>query len=84
MTGQRSQLTPILLDILQLPQRVVPKLGRSGKAARRRATAATGHRLRPEAERLRARYNCPNPDPSSEQHIQVSVDTMANTVARRI
>ena len=54
MTGQRSQLTPILPDILLLPQRVLPKLGRSGKSARRRATATIGHRLRTEAERIRA------------------------------
>ena len=58
MTGQRSQLTPILLDILRLPQRVLPKLGRSGKAARRRAVAGTNHRLRSEGARLRERYNC--------------------------
>ena len=77
MTGQRSQRTAILLDILLLPQRVLPKLGRSGKAARRRATAATGHRLRSEAERLRERYNCPDPDPKTHQRMQMSVDTMA-------
>ena len=36
-TGQRSQLTAILLYILLLPQHVLPKLGRSSRAARRRA-----------------------------------------------
>ena len=46
MAGQRSQLTAILLDILLLPTRMLPKLGRAGRAARRRAVAATGHRLR--------------------------------------
>ena len=82
MIGQRSQLTPILLDILRLPQRVLPKLGRSGRAARRRATAATGHRLRTEAERIRARYNCPDPDPKDGQQTQMSSETMAHTTAQ--
>ena len=82
MTGQRSQLTAILLDILRLPQRVLHKLGRSGRAARRRAVAATGHRLRTEAERLRARYDCPDPDPRAQQQTQMSVDTMAHTAAQ--
>ena len=81
MTGQRSQLTAILLDILRLPQRVLPKLGRSGRAARRRAVAATGHRLRTEADRLRTRYDCPDPDPRAQQQTQMSVDTMAHTAA---
>ena len=81
MTGQRSRLTPILLDILRLPQRVLPKLGRSGRAARRRSTAATGHRLRSEAQTLRARYGCPDPDPKAEQQTQMSTDTMAHTTA---
>ena len=82
MTGQRSQLTAILLDILKLPQRVLPKLGRSGRAARRRATAATGHRLRTEAERIRERYNCPDPDPKDGQQTQMSTETMAHTAAQ--
>ena len=82
MTGQRSQLTAILLDILRLPQRVLPKLGRSGRAARRRATAATKHRLHNEAERLRQRYNCPDPNPKDEQHMQMSADTMGHTTAQ--
>ena len=43
MTGQRSQLTPILLDLLQLPQRVLPKLGRSGRAASRRGGGRRKH-----------------------------------------
>ena len=81
ITGQRSQLTPILLDILRLPQRVLPKLGRSGRAARRRATAATKHRMYSEAERLRERYNCPDPNPKDGQRTQMSVDTMAHTAA---
>lgn len=80
MTGQRNQLTSIL-DILLLPQRVLPKLGRSGRAGRRRATAATGHRLRTEAERIRARYNCPDPHPTEGQRTQMSTDTMAHTTA---
>ena len=82
MTGQRSQLTPILLDILRLPQRVLRKLGRSGRAARRRATAATGHRLRTEAERIRARYNCPDPHPKDGQQTQMSTETMLHTTAQ--
>ena len=82
MTGQRSQLTAILLDILRLPQRVLPKLGRSGRAARRRAVAATGHRLRSEAQRLRVRYNCPDPNPKDEQQTQMSTETMAHTTAQ--
>ena len=80
MTGQRSQLTAILLDILLLPQRVLPKLGRSGRAARRRAVAGTGRRLRSEAERLRERYNCPDPSNKEQQQVQMSTETMANTV----
>ena len=80
LTGQRSQLTPILLDILLLPQRVLPKLGRSGRAARRRAVAGTGRRLRSEAERLRERYNCPDPSAKGQQLAQMSTETMANTV----
>ena len=75
MTGQRSQLTPTLLDILRLPQRVLPKLGRSGKAARRRAVAGTNHRLRSEGARLRERYNCPEPDGNSEQQLPMPTDT---------
>ena len=82
MTGQRSRLTAILLDILRLPQRVLPKLGRSGRAARRRATTATKHRMRSEAERLRERYNCPDPNPKDGQETQMSVDTMAHTTAQ--
>ena len=82
MTGQRSQLTTILLDILRLPQRVLPRLGRSGRAARRRAVAATGHRLRSEAQRIRARYNCPDPDPKEAQQTQMSTKTMAHTAAQ--
>ena len=82
MTGQRSQLTAILLDILRLPQRVLPKLGRSGRAARRRATAATKHRMLSEAERLRERYNCPDPNPKDGQQTQMSIDTMAHTIAQ--
>ena len=81
MTGQRSQLTPILLDILLLPQRVLCKLGRSGKAVRRRAVAGTGRRLRSEAERLRERYNCPDPSSREQQQAQMSTETMANTMA---
>ena len=81
LTGQRSQLTPILLDILLLPQRVLLKQRRSGRAARRRATAAAGHRFRSEAERLRQQYNCPDPDPSYRQATRMPSDTMANTVA---
>jgi hypothetical protein len=80
LTGQRSQLTTILLDILLLPQRVLPKLGRSGRAARRRAVAGTGRRLRSEAERLRERYNCPDPSAKEQQQAQMSTETMANTV----
>ena len=76
MTGQRSQMTSILLDILRLPQRVLPRLGRSGRAARRRAVAATKHRLHTEGTRLRQRYNCPNPDANSEQRLPMSTDTM--------
>jgi hypothetical protein len=82
MTGQRGQLTPILLDILKLPQRVLPKLGRSGRAARRRAVAGTGRRLRTEAQRLREQYNCPDPDPKDGQQTQMSTETMANTMAQ--
>ena len=82
MTGQRSQLTPILLDILQLPRRVLAKLGRSGRAARRRAVAGMGRRLRTEGERLRTRYNCPDPGPSDGQQTQMSTETMANTMAQ--
>ena len=82
MNGQRSQLTPIVLDILQLPQRVLSKLGRSGRAARRRAVAGTQYRLRTEAKRLREPYNCPDPDPKDEQHMQMSTDTMANTMSQ--
>ena len=82
MTGQRSQLTAILLDILRLPQRVLPKLGRSGRAARRRATATIGHRLRTKAERIRERYKCPDPDPKEAQQTQMSTDTMAHTTAQ--
>ena len=82
MTGQRGQLTPILLDILRLPQRVLPKLGRSGRAARRRAVAGTGRRLKSEAERLRARYDCPDPELKDRQQLQMSADTMADTVAQ--
>ena len=81
-TGQRSQLTAILLDILLLPQRVLSKLGRSGRAARRRTAAATDRRFRSEAFRLRARYDCPDPDRADEQHTQMSADTMVNTVAQ--
>ena len=82
MTGQRGQLTAILLDLLLLPQRVLPKVGRSGKAARRRAVAGTGHRLRSEAERLRARYNCPDPNMKNEQQATMSTHTMDNTMAQ--
>ena len=80
-SGQRSQLTAILLDILLLPQRVLPKLGRSGRAARRRAVAGTGHRLRSEAERLRERYNCSDPSSKGQQQTQMSTETMANSMA---
>ena len=76
MTGQRSQQTAILLDILRLPQRVLPKMGRSGRAARRRATAATKNRMHNEAERLRERYNCPDPNMRDGQHTTMAVDTM--------
>ena len=82
MTGQRSQQTAILLDILRLPQRVLPKMGRSGKAARRRATAATKHRMHNEAERLRERYNCPDPNMRDGQHTTMAVDTMEHTAAQ--
>ena len=82
MTGQRGQLTAILLDLLLLPQRVLPKMGRSGKAARRRAVAGTDHRLRSEAERLRARYNCPDPNMKNEQQATMSTHTMDNTMAQ--
>ena len=84
MTGQRGQLTAILLDILRLPQRVLPKLGRSGRAARRRAVAGTGRRLRSEAERLRERYNCPEPEQlRNNSGRQMSTETMASTDAVR-
>ena len=82
MTGQRSQLTPILLDILLLPQRVLTRLRRSGKTARHRAAAATARRFRNEGERLRKRYNCPDPDRADEQQMQMSTDTMANTATQ--
>ena len=82
LSGHRSQQTAILLDILQLPQRVLPKLGRSGRAARRRVVADTARRLRTEAERLRAWYNCPDPSSSDNQQAQMSTDTMLNTAAQ--
>ena len=82
MTGQRSQQTAILLDILRLPQRVLPKMGRSGRAARRRAIAATKHRMHNEAERLRERYNCPDPNMRDGQHTTMAVDTMEHTAAQ--
>ena len=82
ITRQRGQVTPILLDILRLPQLVLPKLGRSGRAARRRATAATKHRLHSEAERLRQRYNCPDPNSTDEQQMQMSADTMGHTTTQ--
>jgi hypothetical protein len=75
-------LSAILLDILRLPQRVLPKTSRSGRAARRRATAATKHRLHSEAQRLRQRYSCPDPNPKDEQHMQMSADTMGHTTAQ--
>ena len=81
MTGQRNQLTAILLDILLLPQRVLPKMGRSGKAARRRAVACTSRRLRSEAERLRDRYNTADSGSRELQQAQMSTETMANTSA---
>ena len=82
ITGQRSQLTAILLDILLLPQRVLPKLGRSGRAARCRAVAGTNHRLRTEGARLRERYNCPDPNSNGEQQLPMPTDTMASTATQ--
>ena len=81
LTEHRGQLTAILLDILLLPQRVLPKLGRSGRAARRRAVAGTNRRLRSEAEQLRERYNCPDPNTKEQQQAHMSTETMANTTA---
>ena len=43
--------------------------------------AGTGRRLKSEAERLRERYDCPDPELKDRQRLQMSVDTMANTVA---
>ena len=82
MTSQRSQLTTILLDILLLPQRVLAKLRRSGKAARRRTAAAAIRRFHAESERVRERYNCPDPDQADEQRMQLSTTTLDETVAR--
>lgn len=82
MTGQHGQLTAILLDILQLPQRVLPKLGRSGRAARRRAVAGASRRMRSEADRVRAQYSCPAPDSQDAQQATMSIDTMASTAAQ--
>ena len=42
--------------------------------------AGTGRRLRSEAERLRERYNCPDPSAKEQQQAQMSTETMANTV----
>ena len=84
MTGQRSQLIAILLDLLLLPQRVLPKLGRADRAARRRAMVGTNRRMRSEAERLRERYNCPDPDTKDEQPTRMSTETMANTAAQDV
>ena len=81
ITGQRGQLTAILLDILLLPRRILPKLGRSGRAARRRAVAGIGRRLRSEAERLRERYNCPDPSSKEQQRTEMTTETMANSIA---
>ena len=82
MAGQRSQLTAILLDILLLPQRVLPKLRRSGRAAKRRTAAAAGRRFRAESERVRERYGCPDPDQEDEQRMQLSTTTLDETAAR--
>ena len=82
MNGQRSELTSVLLDILKLPQRVLPRLGRSGRAARRRAVAGSKHRMRTEGERLRERYSCPDPDTNREQQLPMATDTMASTATQ--
>jgi hypothetical protein len=38
--------------------------------------------MRSEAEQLRERYNCPDPNPKDGQQTQMSVDTMAHTTAQ--
>jgi hypothetical protein len=74
-----SRLVPIILDILQLPARMLAKLSRAGKRARRRTRHAVRQRCLTEGEKLRARYNCPDPDLRLEQEVQLSTETMANT-----
>ena len=78
---EHSRLTPIIVDILQLPARMLTKPSRAGKKARRRARHAVRQRCLTEGEKLRARYNCPDPDLQAEQEVQLSVDTMASTQA---
>ena len=72
-----SRLTPIVLDILQLPARMLIKPSRAGRKARRRIRYAMRKRCMTEGEKLRARYDCPDPDLHAEQEVQLSTDTMA-------
>ena len=74
-----SRVTPIILDILRLPARMLTKPSRAGKKAKRRTRSAIRKRCMTEAEKLRSRYNSPDPDPGAEQELQLSTDTMTAT-----
>ena len=81
--GEHSRLTPILLDILQLPAHLLCKLGRSGRNARRRTRKAMQRRFQTFAEQLRSRYQCPDAEVRKVQQMPLSTATMANTTLTR-
>ena len=79
--GEHGRLNSILLDILQLPARLLCKLGRSGRNARRRTRKAMQRRYHTFAEQLRSRYQCSDVDTREEQRMPLSTATMANTTS---